>query len=159
MIDIYTDGSSGRKSGWCAWAVYSKVGESELKRCGYEKGTNQRAELQAIIQALKLIPEGSSARIISDSEYSIKAMTTYRKKWRVNGFQNVEGNQIKNFDLITEGHRLLDARTIEFVHVRGHTGVEGNECADKLAKAARSVAEGADAWAVGIKEFLVMRAE
>lgn len=162
MITIFTDGSSSRKSGWCAWAFVSMVelptGTAYFQKCGYEKGTNQRAELQAIVQAMKHIPEGQSALIISDSEYSIKAMTTYRRKWRLNGFLNSEGNQIANFALITEGHSLLDKRKIEFQHVRGHTGVVGNELADKLATTTRYVAEGRASLGE-IDQYLIMRGE
>lgn len=162
-IEIYTDGSSGRKSGVCAWAVIGRVIEDdkiigEIKKCGYEKGTNQRAELQAIIQALKLIPVGGSAKIISDSEYSIKSMTSYRRKWRVNGYKTIEGNPISNFELITEGHNLLDQRAIEFVHVRGHQGNEGNESADYLATYTRAVAEGRENGSC-IEKFLIMKGD
>lgn len=155
-IEIYTDGSSSLKSGYCGWAVYAKIGEREFKRCGYEMGTNQRAELQAIVQALKLIPEGASAKIVSDSEYGIKAMTTYRRKWSMNGYKNIDGNPISHRELITEGYRYLDRRHIVFQHVRGHQGTPGNEAADKLAKAARFVGEGkTDGSDIG--EFLIMK--
>lgn len=160
-LDIYTDGSSSRKSGLCAWAVIGWIIENdnvvgEIRKCGYEKGTNQRAELQAIIQALRLIPEGASARIISDSEYSIKAMTSYRRRWSGNGFKNIDGNTISHFELITEGHRLLDKRQITFQHVRGHQGNPGNESADTLATFTRAVGEGREDGS-SIEKYLIMK--
>ena len=162
-IEIYTDGSSGKKSGICAWAVIGRVIENdqiigEIRKCGYEKGTNQRAELQAIIQALKLIPVGGNATIISDSEYSIKSMTSYRRKWSVNGYKTIEGNKISNFEIITEGHRLLDERTVQFTHVRGHQGNPGNESADRLATFTRAVAEGRENGS-DIEEYLIMKGD
>ena len=81
--------------------------------------------------------------IYSDSEYSIKSLTEWRDKWVRNGFRNVQGLPVAYSKLVREGHYLVDSFTdLALVHVRGHTGLEGNEAADKLAKTARYLAEG-----------------
>lgn len=55
-----------------------------------------------------------------------------------NGFLTADGKPVKNRALIKYLAALLHARrktshTIEFKHVRGHVGIEGNEAADQLA--------------------------
>jgi ribonuclease HI len=140
---IYTDGSSSLKTGICGWSVIVKLGEDEIRRCGWAKGTNQFAELFAVIYALRKVPTNVPAVIYSDSEYSIKSLTTYREKWQKNGFKNATGATIAYKELIREGHRLLDSfADLALIHVRGHSGLAGNEEADKLAKAARYIGEG-----------------
>ncbi|OJA21567.1 hypothetical protein AZE42_10613 [Rhizopogon vesiculosus] len=59
-------------------------------------------------------------------------------KWSVNGFRTANGEPVKNAALIRYLAALLYAREragpkVRFKHVRGHVGIEGNECADRLA--------------------------
>lgn len=55
-----------------------------------------------------------------------------------NGFLTSDGKPVKNRALIKYLAALLHARrktsqSVEFKHVRGHVGIEGNEAADQLA--------------------------
>lgn len=55
-----------------------------------------------------------------------------------NGFLAADGKPVKNRTLIRYLAALLHVRrktsqTVEFKHVRGHVGIEGNEAADQLA--------------------------
>jgi len=141
---IYTDGSNSLKTGWCAWAVVAYYEDKVIKkRCGYEKGANGKAELRAVCEALGLVPIGGRATIRSDAEYAINAATKWRARWERSNFRTATGNPVKHLELIREVHRLLDERPlVRLEHVRGHSGVEGNEAADQLAKSARFIAEG-----------------
>ena len=140
---FYTDGSSSIISGLCGWSVIARFNDREIKACGWAKGTNQFAELYAVVYILRILPVNIAALIVSDSEYAIKSLTTWRNKWERNGFIGTNGHIITNVNLVKERHKLLDyGRLVEFRHVRGHTGVAGNELADKLAKAARFLGEG-----------------
>ena len=139
---IWTDGSSGMKSGWCGWAYHGFVQGKTVVACGYERGTNQRAELRAIVEALRAVPAGERLEIISDSEYAIFSLTKYREKWEKNGFKSATAEPIKHVDLVKAGIAIVDRLDVKFTHVRGHTGERGNELADILSKSARYVAEG-----------------
>ncbi|KAI1752902.1 ribonuclease H-like domain-containing protein [Xylaria castorea] len=71
--------------------------------------TNQRAEITAIILALKWVLQKwkelksnpfLDVRIYSDSKYAIKCMDTWIYKWVGNGWLNSSGNEVANRDLI-----------------------------------------------------------
>lgn len=46
-----------------------------------------------------------------------------------------KGGEIKNLELIQEAHHLYEKikNKIEITHVKGHSGIEGNELADRMA--------------------------
>jgi ribonuclease HI len=66
-------------------------------------------------------------------------MTVFIHSWIKNGWRTNNGNEgVKNADMIRHLLVLLRARApaapVNFKHVRGHSGHEGNEAADKLAR-------------------------
>lgn len=120
-------------------------GMREIRRCGFGNGTNQLAELIALVYAMRLAPYNAPSIIVSDSEYSIKSVTMWRSRWETSKppYTNFAGQPIAYAELVKYAHRLHDEKPlIQFQHVRGHTGVEGNELADALSRSARYVAEG-----------------
>jgi len=60
-------------------------------------------------------------------------------KWKLNNWKTSSGQPVKNQDLLRPiAHWIEDmkkdlALSIEFIHVRSHTGIKGNEEADRLA--------------------------
>ncbi len=135
-IKIYTDGAcSGNhlkenKGGY--GAIIFKPGEEPLTlNGGYKNTTNNRMELKAVIEALKKVSSSSSVIIYSDSEYVVKGITERIGKWIKKG--KIE----KNGDLWIELYRIVKKYDdIEFEHVEGHKDNEGNNEADRLARAA-----------------------
>ena len=102
-----------------------------------ENGTNNIAELNALYQALTIASETHSENIISifsDSKYAIDCITTWAYGWKRNGWSK-KGGEIKNLELIIEAHTLYEKlkEKIEITHVKGHSGIEGNELADRMA--------------------------
>lgn len=90
-------------------------------------GTNNFAELMAIKRGLEQVPDlRCKIQVHSDSAYAIGSCT---QPW----------NGTKNRELIQNIRQDLRLRKgyVEFHHVDGHSGVEGNELADRLAKAGR----------------------
>lgn len=72
------------------------------------------------------------------AQYILTGVTLWIFNWMRNGFLASDGKPVKNRTLIKYLAALLHARrkmsqTVEFKHVRGHVGIEGNEAADQLA--------------------------
>lgn len=141
---VYTDGSGnqGNPIGW----VYVIVEEGKVIVTGQgskNKGTNNQAELNAVISALFYLNrkfKNREAVIVSDSQYIVKAINDgWLKSWKKNGWKRA-GGKLSNPELWKFLDKALDAMQVvpEFKWVRGHTGVEFNELADSLADEAKT---------------------
>lgn len=109
--------------------------------------TNQRAELAAIVHALEQIvtdrvTASPSIVIYSDSQYSIKCITEWRKRWQQNGWRTAAGKNVLNDDLIRRAGDLYDAAAgrVRLEWVKGHGTSAGNNAADALATRAAALA-------------------
>ena len=139
-IRIYCDGACSGNPGnaGSGLAIYSNKKNPVLLYGAYEEvGTNNIAELNALHQALVIARQTNSQNIISifsDSKYAIDCITTWAYSWKKNGWSK-KGGEIKNLELIIEAHTLYEKlkNKIEINHVKGHSGVEGNELADRMA--------------------------
>ncbi|MCB9097761.1 ribonuclease HI [Arcobacter aquimarinus] len=139
-IKIYCDGACSGNPGnaGSGLAIYSNKKNPVLLYGAYEEeGTNNIAELNALHQALIIASQTSSENIISifsDSKYAIDCISTWAYSWKKNGWSK-KGGEIKNLEIIQEAHELyLKLKDkIEIIHVKGHSGIEGNELADRMA--------------------------
>ncbi|KAF7976795.1 hypothetical protein HWV62_5646, partial [Athelia sp. TMB] len=97
-----------------------------------EDQSNQVGEMAAILYLLEDVSPYAPLRIYTDSKYVIEALTEYQEEWERNGYIG-----IKNADLIKAVVAKLRERGSEtrFKWVKGHSGIVGNEGADKLAGA------------------------
>jgi len=139
-IRIYCDGACSGNPGFAGsgLAIYSNKRNPVLLHGDFvEVGTNNIAELNALYQALVIAKQTSSENIItifSDSKYSIDCITTWAYGWKAKGWTK-KGGEIKNLELIKKTHDLYERikDLIEIKHVKGHSGIEGNELADRMA--------------------------
>jgi len=79
--------------------------------------------------------------IYSDSKYVVDTMTkSWALRWRRNGWKrkdkNGEKKDVLNQDLWIQMLDLCDKHRVTFNWVRGHSGNEGNERCDQIARAA-----------------------
>ena len=137
MIEIYTDGAcsvSSRKGGWGTYIIITEKEEiKKVKLYGNSVDTtNNRMEMTAVIEALKYFKTKEKITIYSDSIYVIKGITEWIDGWKARNWKKV-----KNIDLWKQMDELNQLHTVKWQHVPAHSGVEGNEIADKLAVAAR----------------------
>lgn len=144
-VKIFTDGGCEPNPGMSGsgLALYRDSVLSELWfGLHHPRGTNNTAELNAFHQALliasNLTREGKSVAIFCDSKYAIQAVTQWAEGWKKKGWTKA-GGEIKNLALIQEMHALHQALKdkVKVMHVNGHTGVEGNELADRMSILAR----------------------
>jgi len=140
-VEIYCDGACQGNPGRAGsgLAIYDSTKEEPILLYGdyNQNGTNNTAELNALFKALLIAQEyeGSGEIVIlSDSKYSIDSITKWAYSWKSNGWKK-KGGEIKNLDIIKLSHQLYNQikNTITIKHVKGHSGVEGNELADRMA--------------------------
>lgn len=141
-VQIYTDGACDPNPGssGSGLVVYEEGKLTSLKYGYHEpQGTNNSAELIALREALKIAPryvqKGTPVEILSDSDYSLKAVFVWAAKWSRNNWQTSKKEPVKNADLIRECVALATPLKglIQVTHVAAHNGTEGNEIADRLA--------------------------
>ncbi|MFF0456247.1 ribonuclease H [Nocardia africana] len=155
MIIVSTDGSCLRNPGGAiGWAWVNHQGNSAS--AGAASGTNQVAELRAVLEAIRAHPGAEPLFIESDSLYAIKCASEWLPSWRLNGWRTATGSAVKNVELVQWIDHAIATRPgpVRFRWVRGHVGNYYNEQADKLAgEAARAAAGRADATPNGIDDL------
>lgn len=134
-IDIYTDGACSGNPGKGGWGAILKYNDIEKEISGYEEHTtNNKMELQAAIEALKLLKEPCEVKLYSDSAYLING---FLKKWVVgwkgNGWVNSRKEEVKNIVQWKELDRFSQIHKIEWIKVKGHSDNEYNNRCDFLA--------------------------
>jgi ribonuclease HI len=108
---------------------------------GFRLTTNNRMEILGCIAGLQTLREPCDVTIYSDSRYVVNTMTkSWALRWRKHGWKrkdrNGEWKDALNADLWAQVLDLCDRHLVTFNWVRGHSGNEGNECCDQLARAA-----------------------
>ncbi|WP_083467755.1 ribonuclease H family protein [Methylobacterium tarhaniae] len=134
----YADGSSLYNPGPAGWAVLiiKPDGTREMLVGSAALATNNAMELRAAIEALKAMPSNATGVLLSDSEYVVKGVTSWRKGWEAKGWRNAKGQPVANADYWRTVFQLSDQHPgIRFEWVRGHAGEEGNTLVDTLARA------------------------
>lgn len=137
-VIIYTDGACSGNPGRGGWGAVLMYGE-HLKEIsgGDSQTTNQRMELQAAVEALKLLKKPCKVKLHSDSAYLINCFKSrWYVSWEKNGWVNSKKEPVANRDLWEPLIEMYRMHKIEWVKVKGHAGVKWNERCDELARAA-----------------------
>jgi ribonuclease HI len=95
--------------------------------------TNNRMEMMAVIEALMALKRPSKIVLHTDSTYVMKGVTEWLAGWKARGWKTAAKEPVKNVDLWKRLDALLAPHEIKWVWVKGHSGHDGNERADKLA--------------------------
>jgi ribonuclease HI len=146
VVEVYTDGACSGNPGPGGWGVLMRYGEHVKELCGGDPGptTNNRMELTAAIQALEALTRPSTVRLNTDSTYVRNGITSWLAGWKRNGWKTSDKKPVKNADLWQRLDDAVSRHEVEWLWVKGHAGVPGNERADALATQGmeRSRAEG-----------------
>lgn len=133
-LKIYTDGSCSPSSRDGGWAFC--IPELNIRVCHKEKDTTvNRMELMAVIKALEFI---------TDADLNIATYEIYSDSMYVIGGLTMNWSKEMNSDLWDELEfyiNLTADRNVHFIHIKGHSGLPGNEEADKLAVLVRNLYE------------------
>ena len=134
-IEIWTDGACSGNPGPGGWGVLLKTGTHEKELFGGEaETTNNRMELVAAIEALSALKERSKVILHTDSTYVKDGLTKWMASWKRNGWKTAAKKPVKNKDLWMSLDEAANRHDIVWKWVKGHSGDEGNERADALAR-------------------------
>lgn len=136
-VEIFTDGACSGNPGPGGYGAILKGGgqTQEISGCAVQT-TNNRMEMLAVIEALRLLEKPSHVRITTDSNYVVKGMTEWLPGWIHRNWVNARKKPVLNRDLWQTLLRLSKPHHIEWQWVRGHHGHPENERCDRLAREA-----------------------
>jgi len=156
-IDIYCDGACKGNPGIGGWGVYIHVenkwyDKEEPEHLVYQfyggskETTNNIMEMTAVIKAaewLTLFHYNKDKVVFHlDSAYIINCYEQkWYHKWLQNDWKTSRDKPVKNKDLWEKLIIVFEQPNFHFVKVKGHSGDEGNEFADKLANEGIKYAE------------------
>ncbi|MGA1077759.1 MAG: ribonuclease H family protein [Nitriliruptoraceae bacterium] len=135
---VFTDGSATPNPGPGGWGAVRVVGGAVVaEAAGADPDTtNNRMELTALIEGIRLVPEGTPAVLYSDSQLAVRTVNEWAPAWEARGWRRSRG-PVENLDLVRALVEALRARPeLEVAWVRAHVGHRWNEYADRLADAA-----------------------
>ena len=136
---LFTDGCALTNPGVGGWAflLVAEGCPGEFARFGgLTHTTSVAAELIAAVRGLSILPADTAVQLRTDSEILHRGLTEWLGRWRRNGWYNAAGKPVRNQHLWRRLDRLSRHREIDSVWVPGHSGVDGNERCDQLARQA-----------------------
>ena len=157
-VVIYTDGACPGKigpGGWGAVLIFSEhanelvsdeqeFSNNRMELAGGERETtSNRMELTGAIQALEALRRQCTIDLFTDSTYVRDGTTKWLPNWKKNKWIRENKLPVRNVDLWKRLDRLNSMHDINWNWVASHSGNEGNERADKLARSAVPRKQGA----------------
>ena len=150
QVTLITDGACFNNPGPGGWAYILRYGQASIERAGgIPDTTNNRMEIQAAIEGLKALREPCEVLLISDSQYMLDGITSWRHKWRVNGWtrrRKATTYPLANSDLWEELDQLATTHIVRGQWIKGHSGHLDNERCDQLAAAQASLQVDMPSW-------------
>ena len=134
-VIIYTDGACSGNPGPGGWGALLRHNGKEKELSGGEAHTtNNRMEMMAVIEAIRAIKKPCLLKIHSDSALIINAMTKgWIESWQSKGWKKADKKPVENQDLWMELLNVIGAHQVEWIKVKGHSGIPDNERVDQLA--------------------------
>ncbi|PKL41221.1 MAG: ribonuclease HI [Spirochaetae bacterium HGW-Spirochaetae-1] len=135
-IRMFTDGACSGNPGPGGWACIVQFEDStELVLSGGNiLTTNNKMELQAVIEGMKKLKTGDAVVITTDSEYVKNGITSWIYGWIKNGWKTAAKKPVKNQELWMELWSFTRGLDITWEWVRGHSGHPENERCDRIAR-------------------------
>lgn len=137
-VEIFTDGACRGNPGPGGWGVLlrttldGKVKEQEIYG-GAPETTNNRMEMQAVIEGLGALEGKHQVRIVTDSKYVKQGSEEWLAGWKKRGWRTASKTAVKNQALWQTLDKALSEHQVEWFWVKGHSGHRENDIADALA--------------------------
>ncbi|MBT5429812.1 MAG: ribonuclease HI, partial [Rhodospirillaceae bacterium] len=88
IVEIYSDGACSGNPGPGGWGVLLRWNGIERELYGGERNTtNNRMEIQAVIEGLKVLKKTSVVQVYTDSTYVQKTMTQWLEGWKIKDYK------------------------------------------------------------------------
>ncbi|MBB3657000.1 ribonuclease HI [Rhizobium sp. BK650] len=148
-LHVFVDGCFEPRSGHGGWAFVAYRNGVEIASGfgGAENSANNAMELTAVLEAAIWIGRTApdvAAVIWSDSIYAVEGCNSWRPIWKNNGWKKSNPNGYARNRAISDAElwkvldiKLLENPLIAIAWCKGHSGIEGNERADRLSDQGR----------------------
>jgi ribonuclease HI len=138
-VQLITDGACLGNPGPGGWACILRYnGHTKELYGAVPQTTNNRMELTAAIEGLKLLKEPCEVEVVTDSEYLKNGITQWIQAWKRNGWRTASKKPVLNQDLWMELDELTRVHRVAWTWTKGHAGHADNQRCDELAtRAAR----------------------
>ena len=135
IVEIFCDGACSGNPGPGGYGAILRYGGHEKEISGgARETTNNRMELSAAIEALRLLTRPCAVTVTTDSQYLVKGITEWISGWRRNGWRNSKKEPVLNRDLWEQLLVVTEKHSVQWKWVRGHAGHAENERCDQLAR-------------------------
>ncbi len=148
-VTMYTDGAArGNPNGPGGYGTILQYVDSKGQvhmreySAGYEKTTNNRMEMMAVIAGLEALNRPCEVDVYSDSQYVVNTFNQHWiEGWKKRGWKRSGNKPVLNMDLWQRMLKAMEPHQVRFHWVKGHAGHPENERCDFLAT---SAADGTD---------------
>jgi ribonuclease HI len=133
-VQLIADGACLGNPGPGGWACILRFGDKKKEMFGSEPHTtNNRMEITAAIEGLKVLREPCEVEVVTDSEYLKNGITTWIKGWKRNGWKTAARKPVVNQDLWMILDELAAQHELKWTWTKGHADHEDNNRCDELA--------------------------
>ena len=134
QVELITDGACSGNPGPGGWAAVLRFGDLKKEIWGAEPlTTNNRMELRAAVEGLKLLKETCQVTITTDSEYVRKGITEWIHGWKRNNWRTKDKKPVKNQDLWENLDEQVNRHQAVWKWTKGHADHPDNNRCDELA--------------------------
>ena len=136
-VELFTDGACSGNPGPGGWGAILRCGTREKGLSGGSaQTTNNKMELTAAIEGLKVLKYPCRVTLCTDSKYVADGITKgWAASWRARGWKKSDGKPALNPELWEELLELCGKHDVKIIWVKGHAGHPENERCDALAVA------------------------
>lgn len=138
-MQLITDGSCLGNPGKGGWAAILRYGDKDKELWGSEPHTtNNRMELTAAVEGLRMLKERCEVEVVTDSQYVKNGIQSWMKNWKKRGWLTADKKPVVNRDLWEQLDEQNGRHNTTWVWTKGHASHDDNNRADELAtRAAR----------------------